>query len=144
MIAVATGYGLSYSNWSASATPLQPSATISAKALSAGSNLTLTVTIRNTAGPAGARVVYAMLKRQGAAPQEAWAHSWLPVHGFAKVHHVAAGSSAATTLTLTARDLSRWDEASHRFTVRPGVFELRLRDAEDAAPITLTVTTYVT
>jgi hypothetical protein len=103
--------------------------------------VTVTVTLRNTDGPVGSRVSFVMLSRQAAAATEAWPQQWLPVHGFTKVHDVAAGGAATVVLTITARDLSRWDAAAHAFAVCPGVFELRLRDAEPPSdPLTLTVT----
>jgi hypothetical protein len=64
---------------------------------------------------------------------------WLPVHGFAKAHGVAAGGSATVTLAITARDLSRWDDATQSFTVRPGTYGLQIRD-DSSLGATLTVT----
>ena len=42
-------------------------------------------------------------------------------------------------LTIDGRDLSRWDEAAHRFTVRAGRYSIQLRDGS-AAAATLTIT----
>jgi beta-glucosidase len=132
------GFGLSYSNWSTSLGALQPAATVSAASLAAGANVTLAVTLRNAGGPSGSRITWVMLTRRAADPAEAWPRQWLPVHGFAKLHRVAHGASATATLTITARDLSRWDEAAHAFKVHLGTFGLQARDG--SAPITLTVT----
>ena len=132
------GFGLSFSNWSARVGALHPAASISAAELAAGANVTVDVTLRCDSGPSGSRIAWIMLTRRAADPAEAWPRQWLPVHGFAKLHRVAPGGSATATLTITARDLSRWDEATHGFKVHPGTFGLQARDA--AAPITLTVT----
>ena len=135
------GYGLSYSAWEAAAAPR--SVSISAARLRAGANVTLEVTLRNTAGPTGSRVGYAMLSRRNADadPAEAWPRQWLPVHGFAKAHGVAAGGTAVLALAITARDVSRWDAAAAAFQIRAGAFEIRLRDAAAGAPpVILTVT----
>lgn len=132
------GFGGSYSNWSATVGALQPADEISAAQLDAGGNITIAVTIHNLGGPVGSRVSYVMLRRVAADPAEAWPRQWLPVHGFAKVHGVTASGSAAAALVITARDLSRWDAASQRFTVRPGRYELQVRDAAHALELTVT------
>ncbi len=129
------GFGGSYSNWSAIA--VAPVVEVSAAELDAGRNITVAVTIHNVDGPMGSRVSYVMLRRIAADPAEAWPRQWLPVHGFAKVHGVKAGGSAAAVLVITARDLSRWDAASQRFTVRQGRYELRVRDAAHELQLTV-------
>jgi hypothetical protein len=132
------GFGLSYSNWSATLQNGVRPATVSAASLAAGANVTVAVTVRNDNGPVGSRVSYVMLSRQGAAPSDGWPRQWLPTRGFAKLHAIQEHESATAELTITARDLSRWDESAHRFTVRAGTYVLKLRDG--AATSTLMVT----
>lgn len=136
------GTGLSYSNWSVVTAFAQPSGgTISTAALSDGASIQISITIKNTAGPVGSRASWIMLRRCAPKQDEEWPNSWLPVHGFAKVHDVTPGSSASLTLNITARDLSRWDQDSRRFTVRPGAYELTARDVKPTAlPMKLVVT----
>ena len=131
------GFGGSYSNWSATVAALHPANEVSVADLDAGRNITITVTIQNSAGPAGSRVSYAMLRRIAADPSEAWPRQWLPVHGFAKVHGVKPSGSATAVLVITARDLARWDGAARRFTVRRGRYELHVRDATHAIELTV-------
>ena len=131
------GYGLSYSNWSA--TLGGGGWSISAASLIAGANVTATVTLRNTGGPVGSRVVYILLRREDPEPSEGWPHQWLPKRGFAKLHAVKAHETATAEITVDARDVSRWDEATHRFTVRAGKYTVGLRDGPVVAT-TLTVT----
>ena len=131
------GFGLSFSNWSATLSGGVRPATISVASLTAGANVTITVSVRNHGGPAGSRVSYAMLSRQGAAPSEGWPRQWLPTRGFAKLHDISEHESATAELTITARDLSRWDESLHRFTVRAGQYEVKLRDGAAAAMLTV-------
>ena len=121
------GFGLSYSTWEASLLSSLP-ATISAGQLAAGMNVTVAVKIRNTGNHTGARVVHLLLSRELPASAEQWPNSWLPRLGFAKLHAVAPTEVQTATLTLTARDFSRWDQTTKAWTVRTGGFTFRVRD----------------
>ena len=134
------GFGLSYSNWSATLVGggVHP-ATISAASLAAGANVTVAVRVRNTGGPPGSRVSYILLSRLGALPSEGWPAQWLPTRGFAKLRAIKESMTMTAELTIDGRDLSRWDEAAHRFTVRAGRYSIQLRDGS-AAAATLTIT----
>jgi len=135
------GWGLSYSTWESSVVSMDPpqGQGISKGALEGGAAVTLTVSVANTGGLySGSRVVYAMASRVNAVTSEEWPVEWLPRAGFAKVHGVAPGGVALVNLTLTARDLSRFDESLGSFTVRPGGFMLALRDGPSAIPIPVT------
>ena len=121
------GYGLSYSAWESTVVELQP-ASVSAATLAAGSNVTLTVRVLNAGPLAGSRVSYAFMRRRDAPAVEEWPLQWLPRAGFTKLHGVEPGASAIATLVVTARDVSRWDAAAHAFTVRPGTYDITVRD----------------
>lgn len=134
------GWGLSYTTWAATVTAVSP-ATISAAALAAGANVSVSVSLRNSGTLAGSRVVIAALSRVDAPAAEAWPVQWLPRAGFAKAHGVAAQAVVDVHLTITARDLSRWDAAAHAFVVQPGAFNVSLlRDGGAAPAVVLTVT----
>jgi beta-glucosidase len=133
------GFGLSYSTWSAEIASVAP-ASVSAAALEAGANVTVTVTVRNTGDVAGARVAFVLLTRSAADPAEQWPSEWLPRAGFAKLHNVEPGAAASATLVVGARDLARWDTAAHAFTVRAGSYSLAARDADAGEAATLVVT----
>ena len=125
------GFGLSYTQWEARVAAVTP-ASISAGALAAGGEVTLSVRVRNAGGArSGSRVAYALLSRVGAAAEEQWPLQWLPRRGFAKAHDVAPGEEAAVNLTLSARDFSRW--GAGEFTVRQGSYLLALRDGQGVA-----------
>ena len=132
------GYGLSYSNWAAVASV--STSIVSAAELSSGGVITVSVSISIASGPSGSRASWVMISRHDPDPVEAWPRQWLPIHGFAKVHGVVPGGSVIAKLTITARDLSRWDEGAHRFQVHSGTYLLHVRDAmAESTPITVTV-----
>ncbi len=121
------GAGGSYSSWSSAVEGVAPPA-ISAAELRGGGNVTVTVRLRNAAGPAGSRVCYGLLRRVGAAPQEQWPAAWLPRGGFVKLHGVAAGGEGVAALVLGGDDFSRWAGAGAGWEVRPGSYVLDVRD----------------
>lgn len=80
-----------------------------------------------------------MMRRQGVQnADEAWPNEWLPRNGFVKLHEMSPGEERDTTLTLTARDFSRWDATSRAFTIRTGAFEVDVRDATAGVIVTVT------
>jgi beta-glucosidase len=159
------GYGLSYSNWTTKVVAASPpfrnrndggqgdasrkdlhtdvrgsaAISISAASLLGGTNVTLTVSVLNQAGPAGSRVSYAFLIRADAPVAEQWPMQWLPVNGFSKVHEVAPGTTTTAVLSISARDLSRWNEASKDYSVKTGQYSINIRDCDDP-PVVLHVT----
>lgn len=80
-----------------------------------------------------------MIRRQGAQiSDEAWPNEWLPRNGFVKLHDMGPGDRRDTTLTLTARDFSRWDTTARVFRIRTGAFEVDVRDCTTRVVVTVT------
>jgi hypothetical protein len=73
-----------------------------------------------------------MLQREARAVEEQWPVQWLPARGYAKVHDVDTAGEATVVLTITARDVSRWDERKHAFLIQPGNFSVHVRDADSS------------
>ena len=123
------GEGLSYTSWATAVVSVSPPSSINVPALLSGGNVTMLLRIGNTGGEyTGSRVVYVFLSRVNPVEEEEWPVQWLPVHGFTKVHDVVPGDSREVTLTLTARDFSRWKNDRASFVVQPGDYSISVRD----------------
>lgn len=120
--------GLSFSNFTLAL--VEPPTSISAAALNAGEIINVSVSVINTGAVAADFVVVSQLAT--AAPAEGWPNAWLPRGGFSKVHSVMSGSEAVATLTLSARDFSRWSVDEHRFEIVSGSYRLSLIDSDSA------------
>ncbi len=114
---------------------------MSAAALAAGANVTVTLAVTNTGAVyAGDFAAVAFLARADAPPAaEEWPAQWLPRDGFRKLHGVAPGADAGATLTLVARDFARWDAAAHAFTVRAGAYAVTARGGAAGGSATIVV-----
>jgi beta-glucosidase len=110
----AFGHGLGYTEWTyESLTPV-------AESITAGEDLTCTVTVRNSGKRAGREVVQVYLEAHDDDPRR-------PVRvlaGFGTVE-AAAGAAAEVRLTLPGRSFARFDEATRSWAWRPGTYTLR-------------------
>jgi beta-glucosidase len=119
------GHGLSYSTFTYSG--LQVSGTITPTA-----SVTITFTVTNSAGPAGAEVAQIYIAHPASAEEPPKA-----LKGFQKVL-LAPGASAPITVTLAASDVAIFDLASDEFTAVPGTYGLLV--GSSSADIRLTGT----
>ena len=133
------GFGGGYTQWTTEIMAILPPS-LSVSALSSGTNVSITLSVRNVGTHVGSRVAYATLSRADSPPgAEEWPFQWLPRAGFAKVYDVPPDGCASVVLTLSARDLSRWDAGAHAYTVRAGTYALAVRD-DVSLPPTFVVT----
>jgi beta-glucosidase len=131
------GYGLSYTTWEAFLEPFSP-AQISVAALTSGATVQAVLQVYNMGSERdGARVVIAYVSRINAPAAEQWPVQWLPERGFTKVFVPAGGPPANVTLTLVARDFSRWDSAAHAWVVQPGTYNVGVRDGAVSQHVTV-------
>jgi len=110
----AFGHGLGYTDWT------YESLALGAESITAGEDLTCTVTVRNSGKRAGREVVQVYLEAPDDDPRR-------PVRilaGFGAVE-AAAGAAAEVRLTVPGRSLARFDEATHAWSWRPGTYTLR-------------------
>jgi beta-glucosidase len=124
------GHGLGYTTWAYES--LHAAATV----LTAGDDLDLVVTVRNTGSRPGREVVQAYL----AAPPDAAT----PPRVLAAFGAVTAppGASAEVTLQVPARAFARWDEDAQGWVWPPGQFTVHVgrssRDLRLSVPVRLT------
>jgi beta-glucosidase len=109
------GFGLSYTTFAYGA------AAISAREMTGGQTLTVTIPVTNTGRRAGAEIVQLYIHDAEASvprpPQE--------LKGFQKLL-LQPGETKTASFTITRRDLSFWDVATHGWKAEPGQFEIRL------------------
>ncbi len=137
------GFGLSYSNWSASVLSVRPSTVVSAAALQAGAVVAVDVAVRNEGGPPGSRVAYAMLSRRDAPAAEEWPREWLPFQGFAKLHGVESSVGRTTSMTSRGRPppaAAGEQEQEEEEDEEEGVVVVDEEEEAVAAVVTLNVT----
>jgi beta-glucosidase len=107
------GFGLSYTTFAYSRFRT------SAAELAADGSLNVDVDVRNTGTRDGEEVVQLYVQHPGSAvsrPERA-------LKAFQRVE-IPAGTTRTVRLTLAARDLAYWNEASHRFVVEEGSVRL--------------------
>ena len=119
----AFGHGLSYSRFSLSGLT----------AHRVGRGVRVRFTVKNIGGPAGAAVaqVYVSPKSFRAAGWEAPKR----LGGFAKVA-LTPGQSLVVSLTIDPRLLATYDEASDRWVIARGTYQVSLGQASDDLPVT--------
>ena len=129
--------GLSYSNYTLAL--VNPPTSISAAALETGVLLPFNVSVRNQGVNSADFVIVSQLSSIAGSAAEGWPTRWLPRNGFTKVHSVASGAEVITTLTIRARDVSRWNVTAHAFIIVPGVYQINLVDSDDFAIFNVTL-----
>ena len=110
----AFGHGLGYTDWTYEALAA------GAESITAGEDLTCTVTVRNSGTRRGREVVQVYVEAPDDDPRR-------PVRilaGFGTVD-VESGASAEVRLTLPARSFARFDEATRKWAWRAGTYALR-------------------
>jgi beta-glucosidase len=89
--------------------------------MTGGQTLTVTIPVTNTGRRAGAEIVQLYIHDAEASvprpPQE--------LKGFQKLL-LQPGETKTASFTITRRDLSFWDVATHGWKAEPGQFEIRL------------------
>ncbi len=116
------GYGLSYTTFSFS--------NLKAPATSAADSVEVSFDVTNTGAAEGAEVAQLYVSDPSAKAKRPERE----LKGFAKVR-LAPGESKHITLNLDARSFSYWDESTHKWTVDPGKFVLRVGDSSENTPL---------
>jgi beta-glucosidase len=108
------GHGHGYTEWS------YESLTPAVESIAAGEDLPLVVSVRNSGKRAGGEIVQVYLEGPDDDPNR-------PLRVLAAFAAVRAdpGEQAQVTLTVPARSLARFDEATSRWTSHPGLYTLR-------------------
>ena len=117
------GFGLSYTTFTFS----DLHAPTAAKA---GSEMEVTVEVKNSGSTAGAEVVQLYVSDPSAKAQRPERE----LKGFEKVY-LAAGESKHVTFALDARAFSYWDEAAHKWTIDPGKFQIHVGNSSENTPL---------
>ena len=117
------GFGLSYTTFSFS--KLQAPATAAS-----GSAVPVSFDVTNTGSVAGAEVAQLYVSD----PSAKVTRPERELKGFEKVR-LAPGETRHVTLNLDARSFSYWDEASHKWTIAPGKFVIRVGDSSEHTPL---------
>ena len=117
------GFGLSYTTFSFS--KLQAPATAAS-----GSAVPVSFDVTNTGSVAGAEVAQLYVSD----PSAKVTRPERELKGFEKVR-LAPGETRHVTLNLDARSFSYWDEASHKWTIDPGKFVIRVGDSSEHTPL---------
>lgn len=117
------GFGLSYTTFSFS--NLQVAATAAS-----GAAVPVSFDVTNTGSVAGAEVAELYVSDPSAKADRPERE----LKGFAKVR-LAPGETRHVTLSLDARAFSYWDEPSHKWTIDPGKFVIRVGDSSENTPL---------
>jgi len=117
------GYGLSYTTFKFSNLEAPASAT-------SGSTVTVSFDVTNIGTVAGAEVAQLYVSD----PTAKVDRPARELKGFAKVR-LAPGETQHVTLTLDARAFSYWDESTHKWTIDPGKFVVRVGDSSENTPL---------
>jgi len=122
------GYGLSYTTFSFS-NLTAPTASKS------GATITVGFDVTNTGGVAGAEVAQLYVSD----PSAKATRPERELKGFEKVR-LNPGETKHVSLSLDARAFSYWGEASHKWTIDPGRFVLRVGDSSENTPLEKEIT----
>ena len=117
------GYGLSYTTFSFS--KLKAPATAAS-----GSTIPVSFDVTNTGSVAGAEVAQLYVSD----PSAKATRPERELKGFEKVR-LAPGETKNVTLNLDARAFSYWDAATHKWTIDPGKFVVRVGDSSENTPL---------
>jgi beta-glucosidase len=122
------GFGLSYTRFSFANLQAPPTA-------NAGDPVTVTFDVTNTGSVAGAEVAQLYVSDPSTKAQRPERE----FKGFQKVR-LAPGETKHVSLTLDSRAFSYWDEGSHKWTLDPGKFVLRVSDSSENTTLAADVT----
>jgi len=122
------GYGLSYTTFSFS-NLTAPTASKS------GATITVGFDVTNTGSVAGAEVAQLYVSD----PSAKATRPERELKGFEKVR-LNPGETKHVSLSLDARAFSYWGEASHKWTIDPGRFVLRVGDSSENTPLEKEIT----
>jgi beta-glucosidase len=125
------GYGLSYTRFQYS------SLTASARSLSQGGSVSVSVDVKNVGRRAGDEVVQLYVRR----PASKLVRPLQELKGFARIT-LDAGAKRSVEFSLDAKALGHWDTEHGRFEVEKGPVEVRI--GKSSADIVLTTTLDVT
>ncbi|UWZ81662.1 glycoside hydrolase family 3 protein [Occallatibacter riparius] len=122
------GFGLSYATFSF--------ANIQAPSTGkAGEPVTVSFNVTNSGSVAGAEVAQVYVSD----PSAKALRPERELKGFEKVR-LAPGETKHVSITLDARAFSYWDESSHKWTIDPGKFVVRVGDSSENTPLAADVT----
>ncbi|MGC9199284.1 MAG: beta-glucosidase [Acidobacteriaceae bacterium] len=122
------GYGLSYTTFRFSALNVPSTA-------AAGSTVPVTFDVTNTGTMEGAEVAQLYVSDPSAKVNRPERE----LKGFDKVW-LAPGETSHVTLHLNARAFSYWDVKTHKWTLDPGKFVVRVGDSSENTPLNQTLT----
>jgi len=122
------GFGLSYTTFGFSKLDLPTSA-------ASGSTVTVSFDVTNRGKVAGAEVAQLYVSDPSAKidrPER-------ELKGFEKVQ-LAPGETKHVTISLDARAFSYWNEPTHKWTIDPGKFVIRIGDSSEDTPLSAAIT----
>ncbi|HEX8711195.1 MAG TPA: glycoside hydrolase family 3 C-terminal domain-containing protein, partial [Terracidiphilus sp.] len=122
------GYGLSYTTFRFANLDVPSTAT-------SGSDVPVSFDVTNTGKVNGAEVAQLYVSDPSAKADRPERE----LKGFEKVR-LAPGETKHVTLTLDARSFSYWDESSHKWTIDPGKFVIRVGDSSENTPLDANLT----
>jgi beta-glucosidase len=117
------GFGLSYTTFSFSNLQVPASA-------ASGSTVAVSFDVTNTGSVAGADVAQLYVSDPSAKADRPERE----LKGFAKVR-LAPAETKHVTLNLDGRAFSYWDEPTHKWTIDPGKFVIRVGDSSENTPL---------
>jgi len=122
------GFGLSYTDFKFGSLKAPSTA-------ASGSTVTVGFDITNTGGVEGAEVAQLYVSD----PSAKATRPERELKGFAKVR-LAPGETRHISLDLDARAFSYWDDATKKWTIDPGKFEIHIGDSSENTPLHADVT----
>lgn len=122
------GYGLSYTTFSFSKLDVPPTA-------QSGATVPVSFDVTNTGSMEGVEVAELYVSDPSAKVDRPERE----LKGFEKVR-LQPGETKHVTLDLDARSFSYWDEASHKWTIDPGKFVIRVGDSSEDTPLNADLT----
>ncbi|MGA7830520.1 MAG: glycoside hydrolase family 3 C-terminal domain-containing protein [Terracidiphilus sp.] len=122
------GFGLSYTSFSFSKLDVPAQAASS-------STVPVSFDVTNTGGVEGAEVAQLYISD----PSATVSRPERELKGFEKVR-LAPGETKHITLDLDARAFSYWDEKTHKWTIDPGKFLIRVGDSSENTPLSAELT----
>jgi len=122
------GFGLSYTTFSFANLQLPA-------AVATGATVAVSFDVTNTGNVAGAEVAQLYVSD----PSSRVSRPERELKGFEKVR-LAPGETKHVTLNLDARSFSYWDTATHKWTIDPGKFVIRVGDCSENTPLNADLT----
>jgi beta-glucosidase len=124
----AFGHGRSYTRFD------YANLAVSAARATPGDTLTITAEITNAGDRAGDEVPQFYVRQIAAGGAPPAGRPARELRGFTRVG-LAAGATRTVTFALPVADLARWDEASSRFVVAAGTYELQVGPSSAVLPL---------